>query len=280
MKRILVGFIILAFFATAFSTYKAYAEQKRLAVKAEKAVILFMEGTVKVKAKDTDNWVDAAKEMTLSAGDSLKTAADSWAEVGFGKDFKNVVRIKEKTLVEFIALAPVKVGLLKGEVRSLVERLARDSTFEIKTPTAVCGARGTGWDTNTDGRKVVVDAYEDEVYFYPLTEDEGAVVDPVIKAGKRGILEDPTRPITIKDLPLDRMKDWSRWKEDFKQRSASEKGGIKDKADKMENNQKTIEGLMKGKESMMERMDQQKMDRRLEEKEPSSYESHRDERTG
>lgn len=191
--------------------------QEEVSIVAESAIILFMQGSVKIKSQKAATWEDAQIEMILSKGDSLKTGKRSWAEVGFGEDFVNVVRIKENTVVDFIDLGPIRLGLLKGEIRSLVESLSKDTTFEIKIPTAICGARGTGWDTNTDGKKVIVDAYDKDVFIKPISE-KVPQKETIIKAGKRGILEDPIGPITIKDLPIERMRDWNRWKKDFEKR--------------------------------------------------------------
>jgi len=266
MKKILIIFTILTVSIAFFSFNKAFAEEK-LAISAEEAAILFLEGSVKVKSLKTNRWANAVANMVLSRGDKLKTGTNSWAEIGFGKDFVNIVRVKENTLVELIDLGPIKIGLLKGEVRSLVESLSRDTTFEVRTPTAVCGARGTGWDTNTDGKKVIVDAYEDEVYFYSLSK-EGA--DPIIKAGKRGILDDPLKPILIKDLPFERMKDWSKWKDDFSKRMGVEKRGIKGKVDKIDKTQSKVEDVLgKGKLDRIEKKNKDKIEKRTETKEES-----------
>lgn len=266
MKRFLA---ILVLFAGAIFLCQTLAQAESVKVKADEAVIIFIEGDVKVKAAEDNMWIDAAVDMVLSQGYNLKTGPDSWAELGFGEKYKNVIKIKESTTVELIELGPVKVSLLKGEIRSLVEKLGRNTTFEIRTPTAVCGARGTGWDTATDGTEVIVDAYENEVYFYPLTEG-GA--DPIIKAGKRGILKDPARPITIRNIPIDKIRNWNRWKGDFRGRRSAKrqadrrsKGGgkgVQSKVQKMQKTQKNLQGIIKGKEKALQSKDQEKIETR------------------
>jgi hypothetical protein len=239
-------------------SYNTYAQRKRLAVSAKKAIILFAEGDVKAKLGD---WKNAEEGMILKEGDELKTGVDSWAEVGFGMGYENVVRVEEMTLIKFIDLSDIKLSLLKGELRSLVEKIEKDSTFEIRTPSAVCGARGTGWDTNTDGTKVVVDVYEDEVYFEP--QSAGAV-DPRIGAGKRGILEDPTKKITIKDVPLEKIKDWNKWKEGLFKRMGMEKRGIKGKMKTLNQAQKSMQDMMKAQQKQLDKKGEKLIDERLE----------------
>jgi len=212
-KSILILITLVFFYLL---PHKVYCEEG-LAISAQEASILFMEGEVTLNHQGAAGWIDAEVDMILSKGDNLKTGPESWAEIGFGKDFVNVVRVRENTLLELIDLGPVRLGLLKGEVRSLVESLDADTAFEIAAPTAICGARATGWDTNTDGKQVIVDAYEDEVYFYAVDKDGNPVMeDPIIEAVKIGMLIDIARPIIIEDIPLRRIDDWRDWKKYIK----------------------------------------------------------------
>lgn len=252
MKKILVGFMFLALFVATFSSYCAHAEEGE-------AIILFMQGEVKIKGEGYTGWVDAVKGMILFSGNKLKTGYDSWAELGLGGDYANVIRIQEKTLVELTDLGPVDVNLLKGELRALVEKLSKDETFEIRTPMSVCGVRGTGWDTNTDGEKVVVDVYEDSVYFAGVTQ-RGPMGDPLIKTGKRGILTDPLKPIKIKDLPFGKMQDWKKWKEGFLQRRGTLPGKLK----RIEQGQKALQDMIKGKRGIFEKKNQGLIEKRLD----------------
>jgi hypothetical protein len=179
-----------------------------------------MQGDVKVKSAKSDVWISAEKGMVLSKGDNLKTGPDSWAEIGFGKDFANSVKVQEKTHVIFTDLGATKINLIQGELRSLVEKLSKNMVFEIKTPVAVCGVRGTGWDTITDGKTAEADVYEQSVYFAGLGEgiaSEGVILE----GGKMGTLSDPEKAIKIEDLPIDKMYDWNKWKKDFIERRAA-----------------------------------------------------------
>lgn len=216
--------MLVIFVAIFYLLYTKKVEERKeetITVAVYDAVILFIRGDVQVRLSDINRWIDAVPGMTLSGGDSLKTEIDSWAEIGFREDFENVIKVKEKTHVDFIGLYPVKLGLLKGEIRSLVERLEEGSTFEIETPTAICGARGTGWDTRFDGRMVIADTYENEIYFFKLSE-KGIIEEfPIIEAGQRCILKGPDEPIIMEDVPPDRIEDWNRWKDDFAKKTIS-----------------------------------------------------------
>jgi hypothetical protein len=203
----------------------AFAASNEMDLAVDEAVILFLSGDVKVKDAGSNSWRAAKVGMVLSSGMSLRTGMFSWAEVGFSGSFNSIVKVKKSTTLELIDLGRARIGLLKGEIRSLIEDLGSRSTFEVETPSAVCGARGTGWDTNTDGRKVTVDAFEDEVYFSKL---DGTDMQ-VIGAGKRGTLGGPRRSIKVRTLPSGRMRDWGRWKGDVRGRVDTERGTIIEK---------------------------------------------------
>jgi hypothetical protein len=262
-KKILITLIILSFFIASFLSYKAFAEDG-------KAVILFIQGEVKIQRQGIEEWRDATKGMFLSNGDKLKTGYGSWSELGLGKNYENAVRIQENTLIELTDLGPVEINLFQGELRALVEKLSKDETFRIRTPMSVCGVRGTGWDTNNDGEKVVVDVYENDVYFSGVSQKGGVIEGSTVNAGKRGMLEDPMKPIVIKDVPADRIEDWNIWKEDFIKRMGIE-GSIKGKTEKIEQGQKATEDMTKGKEATFETGDKGIMKDRLETDDGGQY---------
>jgi hypothetical protein len=102
--------------------------------------------------KTTDPyWLEASVGIKLNEGDMLKTSTsvDSYAEL-------LVVEEKENGLKGVIRLASAtqavigiynddinEVKLDKGELSCIIENQKKNSTFEVRTPTAVCGSRGT-----------------------------------------------------------------------------------------------------------------------------------------
>lgn len=179
----------------------------------EGAVVIKVSGKVRIKEKKSRKWKDAEERMFLGSGDTIKTEKDSWAEIGFGEEADNIIKVKESTEVELSDFGPITLDLLLGEIRSLVEKLESDSTFEIRTPTSVCGARGTGWDTNTDGKKVTVDAYENDVFFQTIDKRGKVLEESVINAGKRAVLSDIASPISILNVPPEKLNNWKKWKD-------------------------------------------------------------------
>lgn len=253
MKKYLLSLVCVCV-ASFFLADNLFAQTQQMPILANKAIVLFIQGDVKVKTRrNSFIWKSATVGMTLKGGEGLKTGSQSWAEVGLVTGRQNIIRVREMTEVKLINLKPIRISLLKGEVRSLVEGLDKGSTFEIETPNAVCGARGTGWDTKTDGKNTIVDAHEKNVYFLPLS-GKGK---KTIKQGRRGILEGPSKRIAIKRIPLEKTRDWNRWKDSLSDRGVMHKdkdgvqkriGNIQQKSQRAQDMKKTVRDMNKAKE--------------------------------
>ncbi|MBN1871100.1 MAG: FecR domain-containing protein [Candidatus Omnitrophica bacterium] len=268
MKKIFITSIFLSTLVYLFIMPLSSAQAAgNINIATDDAVILFKDGTVKVKPAAENDWVDAEKGMKLSSNDRLKTIEDSWAELGLGKGYLNVLRIEENTIVELTGISPAQVNLMQGELRALVENLDKDETFEIKTPMSVCGVRGTGWDTSYDGSKVIVDVFENDVFFAAISKKGEPISDPVINSGKRGILTDPIKPINIVNVPGGKKRDWLKWKEGYLQRRGLQKGpggGANNLQNKVSDLKDTSNDMLKGKEGIFERKDQNNIDNRTD----------------
>ncbi|MFH1752690.1 MAG: FecR domain-containing protein [Candidatus Omnitrophota bacterium] len=228
MNKVIIGIIGISFIFCAAGS-ALFAQGDELALNADEAIVLFLSGDVKVKGAASPEWSDAEVGMVLSSGERVKTGKSSWAEIGFGAEFRSIVKVDESTTLQLIDLGAIKIGLLDGEIRTLIENLDEGSTFQVETPSAVCGARGTGWDTKTNGKKMTVDAFEEKVFFSKLDGSE----ETTITAGKRGTLASPIKSIKIESLPKSRMRDWDKWKKDVRGRITSERSAIVDKANKI-----------------------------------------------
>lgn len=245
----------------------------------DQAVVLDAKGGAQVEVYPSAPWKPIEVGMVLTSQAKIRTEAGAWVEVGFGIGLgnENVVRIQENSFVDLADVKGVKLGLLKGELRSLVQGLDGESTFEIRTPSAVCGARGTGWTTFTDGVKVIVDTFENEVFFYPQTEEgDGESKKKMVKSGKRGLLKDPKSDITIMDIPIEKMEKWKKWKKDFTERTWI-KVGLEGKVDKTVKTAKPIQDIVKYKQSTLEKKDLSSIKDRLEDKKRSSDNRREDE---
>ncbi|MFH1878542.1 MAG: FecR domain-containing protein [Candidatus Omnitrophota bacterium] len=147
--------------------------------------VFFMAGTLlaeTVKVKDCAGDVQVfypGKEDALSCfpglivkeGTRLKTAEKSYAMIVSGENEKNMVKIKEKTDVIIKFDGDDKIELIDGEIFTILRGLKKGETFNVRTPCAVCGARGTAWVTRTDDKITRVSVFESVVSVDGIRKD-------------------------------------------------------------------------------------------------------------
>jgi hypothetical protein len=83
-------------------------------------------------------------------------------DICFNSDKSNLVRIAPMSEVKIESL--YKVYLAKGKVFALIKELKRKEDFEIRTPVAISGARGTGWSSEYNTGKARINCFEDVIY--------------------------------------------------------------------------------------------------------------------
>lgn len=105
------------------------------------------EGTVQVKMAASAEWMGAAVDQPLNAGDSVRTGPDGQTMLQFSD--KSTVALKPNTEITVEELVwnenarKANINMPTGEMRAILKKLDQPSDFKVKTPTAICGARGT-----------------------------------------------------------------------------------------------------------------------------------------
>ena len=108
--------------------------------------ITALEGNVDITAGDKAR--NAKLGDAVNAGDILRAKSKSKAEVTFLDG--NILRLAESTRVRITDYQPgegktTTLDLFRGKTQNIVSGLARDAKYEIRTPPAVCGVRGTSF---------------------------------------------------------------------------------------------------------------------------------------
>jgi hypothetical protein len=112
---------------------------------ATQALVLYAAGDVSVTA--ADGWAPVTVGDLLARGQSVRTGAKAVCELQFGG--RAAVRIEEKTEVVLDTISirdnETDIGLstTAGTMLCKVEKLAGTERFRVRTPTAVCGVKGT-----------------------------------------------------------------------------------------------------------------------------------------
>ncbi|HYE81342.1 MAG TPA: FecR domain-containing protein [Clostridia bacterium] len=181
VKRCLILLLLIVFVFT--NMMPLYAENNLRVAKIAK-----LSGDVTVMKSGGEKSFPAFKNMGLLQGDKLVTGADGAVTLELDSD-KEVVISKNTQLVLSELMTALKgssgsttLNLLGGQVMvNVKKKLDGDSKFEIKTPTAVMGVRGTRFFVGYSGGVTEVAVFEGNVRVasYRLEEQPDGTVRQV-----------------------------------------------------------------------------------------------------
>ena len=120
-----------------------------------------LSGQVKLKKAKQTYWSDAELNMKVYFGDTVRTEEDGKSAIKLVDD--SIIRVRSNSQVVLnTIISPVEkknsVLLFFGRIWNKVSKKAlRKRVFEVQTPTAVCGVRGTDFETASydDGTMLV-----------------------------------------------------------------------------------------------------------------------------
>lgn len=108
-----------------------------------RAYVFQVIGSVKLLKKDSERWRTLKAGMVIEQGDQIRTSAESSARIHYDDYYLNIVQIKENSVAEFQSIEPTRIFITNGEVFSALDGLPQGSSYQVVTPTAVGGVRGT-----------------------------------------------------------------------------------------------------------------------------------------
>jgi len=108
-------------------------------------------GSVTLRHKGAVDWVQAQVELPVYYGDTVRSGPDGEGEIVFTDESLLKITPNSRLAINTI-ISPVEkknsVLLFFGRIWSKVSRKAfKNRSFEVQTPTAVCGVRGTDFTT-------------------------------------------------------------------------------------------------------------------------------------
>lgn len=121
-----------------------------------RATVFNVSGEVKILKKGSEEWLLVQKNMPLEQGDQILTGKDSFVEFAYDRHFLNIARIEQNTKAEFLSIEPTDLHLEDGTIFNALDGLAGGS-YQISTPTAVAGVRGTTFDFAYDAGSQTVE---------------------------------------------------------------------------------------------------------------------------
>jgi hypothetical protein len=221
MKKSLLSFPI-AVISLYLALYGNVSFSRAEAQQIEKVELTNFSGDTEVLLEDLDEYAPAQEGMILQAGDKIKTAGSSSAELSFNEDNTNVVRLNESTNVEVSLSQDEKLAMTEGEIFASISELPSGSAFEIRTPTAVSGARGTDWVTKVTEEGTDVEAVESTPYVRHF-EADGSISQQrtSIEPGQMTTVRKFQRPMPSRPIPDARRQQWQNVKQEVR-RNAGE----------------------------------------------------------
>ena len=156
------------------------------------AEMILVEGSVQVQSPVDKEWKNAEKGMQVQIGDSVRTARHSRAEIALDTDKKNTVRVEEKTLVVLnsaTAGTVDRLDLTRGRVYANLEGIKEGLGFEVNTPSAVAGVRGSSYMVYVERDGDEVAAYKDTVYLRAFDQEKNQIGETMLPEGFKTIID-------------------------------------------------------------------------------------------
>ncbi len=164
------------------------------------AVIIDLSGDVRISKSGGEKTFEAKKNTNLTHGDRIITGRDSWAKLSL--DGNKEIKIDEKS---YISLSELTYDKEKGEKTgiklfvgklwtSIKKKLGKDDEFNISTPNAVMGARGTKFSVSYDavGQPTDTTGFEGQGEKTNGSKSKLVVLEGVVQAVA-------TVPVNVKD---------------------------------------------------------------------------------
>ena len=204
------------------------------------ARVIFVKGDARVQKAGKPEWTVARKDMLLADGDTAKTGKGAAIEVSFDNENKNLVRLEESSTMVLRGKMLKQIELPQGRIRSLVKNLKKETSFEIKTPTIVAGARGSGWDVSTSDKRDDVKAFEDEIFVQAYDQDGKLIKEITVREGWEVLIDRFQTPGELIELTDKDKRDWDSWRGELNDRLQPAGAKENDNSGKF-NNVQTIE---------------------------------------
>ncbi len=109
--------------------------------------------------------------MALGEGDTIRTKKDSSVVLALDETGRNAVKVKQLSEVVIKLNSEGQIELIDGEIFAVLNAMKDGTKFAIKTPGAVCGARGTGWVTTLKAGVTTSEVFDGTIFTQGLSPD-------------------------------------------------------------------------------------------------------------
>ncbi len=156
------------------------------------AEIIYLAGKVQVQSPTDVDWREAQLGMSVDIGDSIRTARHSSVDIALDDEKKNTIHLGEKTLIVLnsaSAGAIDRVDLSRGRVYANMEGIKEGLSFEVNTPSAVAGVRGSSYMVYSDRDSDEISAYKHTVFLKTFDEQGIIISETMLPQGFKTFIE-------------------------------------------------------------------------------------------
>ncbi|MFH1621834.1 MAG: FecR family protein [Candidatus Omnitrophota bacterium] len=150
---------------------------------AQDLKIVDIKGEVLLRPREISTWREAVMGEILYQDYELQTKENSECTISFDDNLDKVLTLKENTQIKIEDIINIVIKLSKGRVFSLLENMGKEETFQIRTPTAVAGPRGTGLKVEVVEGTTFAVCYDGKIYVGGLDKDGNLVFEEIIGEG-------------------------------------------------------------------------------------------------
>ena len=189
---------------------------------SDAAEITYIKGGVQVQVSGQQTWKRAEVGMKVDLGDSVRTALWSKADIALDTAKKNLLRLEGQTLVVLNSSIPGEVNrfdLSHGKVYANIAEAKAGLTYEVSTPSAVAGVRGTGLSVESDNKGDEVSTYEKSVGVKSFDKSKKVVSEIVVPEGFKTMVKRHGKASALIQLTTREMQRWRDMKKDSTRRT-------------------------------------------------------------
>jgi hypothetical protein len=253
------------------------------------AEIIYLEGNVQVQSAADDTWKKAEKGMQVDIGDSIRTARHSRVDIALDAEKKNTIRLEQKTQVVLNSASEGsldRLDLSRGMVYSNLENIKAGLSFEVNTPSAVAGVRGSSYRVYSERDTDEISAYKDTVFIKTFDANKNQTTETMLPEGFKTIIERFEIPGALVQVSLREFERFDNLKDDLLDNAAGivreksegqQKGeGKQTKTDLEQKTDQTADqgGIVEEVNETKNLIEDSNVEKQIEEREPVEEESH------
>jgi len=215
-KKLFPVILVLLLVLTLLFIGKVMVSQKEV-ILDQTTRILVLKGDVNIKkGGPSGEWRKADTSTIIEKGDTIETAEGASAEIIIGKNTEKALRVAGKSQLEFEKVNPAYLNLHKGKLLVKINSLESKSSFMVKTPTAICGAKGTAWAEEATSVSTTIAVFENKIFAQELTSSGRPAFKKhvIIEGIQRTVAKD--KPISApRKLSESELEEWAYWKKNI-----------------------------------------------------------------